>query len=77
MAYIGTADAAHGVLPGSRRPVSASRRRSLWRRAFARVLAARRQAAEREVAEFVRLSGLELPESACRLRRMVPSRAAP
>ncbi|HEX3938472.1 MAG TPA: hypothetical protein VHX43_13290 [Xanthobacteraceae bacterium] len=77
MAYIGTADAAHGLLPGSTRPDRALPRRSFWRRAFARVLTARRQAAEREVAEFVRLSGLKPPESAARLRRIVPSRAAP
>jgi hypothetical protein len=76
MAYIGTADAAHGVLPGSARPDRALPQRSLWRRAFARMLAARRQAAEREVAEFVRLSGLDLPQSAWRLRRILPSRAA-
>ncbi|MGC1779880.1 MAG: hypothetical protein WBB34_18255 [Xanthobacteraceae bacterium] len=77
MAYTGTVDAAGGFPPATARPASTSRRRNLWHRAFARLLVARRQAAEREVAEFVRLSGLKLPDSARRLRRSVGSRAAP
>ncbi len=80
MAYTGTVDAAGGFPPATARPTrpaSTSRRRNLWHRAFARLLVARRQAAEREVAEFVRLSGLKLPDSARRLRRSVGSRAAP
>jgi len=82
MAFTGTVDATRGFAAagpksaqaGQRR--SAGRRRNLWRRAFVRALAARRQAAEREVADFVRLSGLKLPENAGRLRRIVQSRAA-
>jgi hypothetical protein len=41
------------------------------------LLIARRRAVEREVAAFVRLSGLELPASARRLRRIVQSHTAP
>lgn len=73
MFYTGTADQARGFRPVTRRPAQAQRRRNMWRRAFARLLIARRRAAEREVAEFARLSGLELPESARRLRRIVHS----
>lgn len=80
MAYTGTADAARRFLPATARPARPAgtpRRHNLWRRAFARLLVARRQAAEREIAEFVRLSGLKLPESARRLGHIVESSAAP
>ena len=80
MAYTGIADAGRQFAPGAARPAPTARRRqirrSAWRRAFARLLIARRHAVEREVAEFARLSGLELPAGARRLRRIVQSRAA-
>jgi len=76
MAYTGTIDTTRGFSPTPARPARAGRRRNIWRRAFARLLIARRQAAEREVAEFARLSGLDLPESARRLRRIVQASAA-
>jgi len=76
MAYTGTIDTTRGFSPTPARPARTGRRRKIWRRAFARLLIARRQAAEREVAEFARLSGLDLPESARRLRRIVQASAA-
>lgn len=79
MAYIGTADTAGGFSPVTARQEGTPRRhrapRDVWRRAFARLLVARRHAAEREVAEFARLSGLDLPASARRLRRIVQASA--
>lgn len=77
MAYTGILDTARGASPAPARPARTGCRRNTWRRAFARLLVARRQAAEREVAEFVRLSGLDLPDSARRLRRIVQSHRAP
>ena len=77
MTYTGTAVTAGGFSPVTVRPERAPGRRNRWRRAYARLLVARRQTAEREVAEFARLSGLELPASARRLRRIVRSSAAP
>lgn len=77
MAYTATAETPGRFSPVTARPVRAGPRRNIWRRAFARLLVARRHAVEREVAEFVRLSGLDLPESARRLRRIVQSHAAP
>jgi len=76
MVFTGTADSARGFAPPAA-PAQRGRRRNIWRRALARLLVARRHAVEREVAEFVRLSSLELPESARRLRRIVQSHAAP
>jgi hypothetical protein len=74
MTYTGTVETTRGFAPAPAR--QAKRWRNLWRRAFARLLVARRHAAEREIAEFARLSGLELPESARRLRRIVHTSAA-
>lgn len=76
MTYTATADAARGFAPGRARQAPARRRRNRWQRAYARLLVARRHTAEREIAEFVRLSGLDLPESARRLRRIVQSSVA-
>jgi hypothetical protein len=76
MTYTGTADTARDFVPAPASQAPAKRRRHFWRRAFARLLVARRNAAEREIAEFARLSGLDLPESARRLRRIVHMNAA-
>jgi hypothetical protein len=76
MTYTAAVDTTRGFAPAPARPAPAKRRRNLWRRAFARLLVARRRAAEREIAEFARLSGLELPPSARRLRRIVHTVAA-
>jgi hypothetical protein len=75
MTYTATVETARGFAPAPASQAPAKRRRNAWRRAFARLLVARRRAVEREIAEFACLSGLELPESARRLRRIVQSRA--
>ena len=76
MTYTGTADTARDFVPAPASQAPTKRRRNLWRRAFARLLVARRHTVEREIAEFACLSGLELPESARRLRRIVQANAA-
>jgi len=76
MAYTGSIEDVRGFAPATAQPARPAGRRNIWRRAFARLLIARRHAAEREVAEFVRMSGLQLPESAHRLRRIVQACAA-
>lgn len=81
MTFTGAAETARDFMPARASqartsPAPAKRRRNPWRRAFARLLVARRHAVEREVAEFASLSGLELPESARRLRRLLQANAA-
>ena len=76
MTYTATLDTARGYAPDTARRAPVGRQRSRWRRAYARLLVARRHTAEREIAEFVRLSGVDLPESARRLRRLVQSNGA-
>lgn len=76
MTYTGTADTARDFVAAPASQAPAKRRRRLWRRAFARLLVARRHAVERDIAEFACLSGLELPESARRLRRLIQANVA-